>query len=408
VPPGRSQGKTEKKMIFHKIKPFAVKEILILLFGLVVLLNFFIFPVNLYAETQEEKLQRLQNEIEQYQKEIGKLQAQANTLSNQIAQYNAQINLATLKIVETEEKISLLGGRIDLIQNSVDSLTSAFNERVSTTYKMTRLGEPVAMIVTAADLNGAFSSFHYLKRIQQADTELLKRLENTKDVYNTQKRQQEELQDELKIQKESLDAQKRAKDNLLVVTKNDERRYQDLLATARAEYEAIQAIIAGKGVETEVGAVSEGARIASIIQGPSCNSSGAHLHFIVSEGGIAKNPFNYLRGGVTYENCSGSSCGSSDGDSFNPSGSWIWPISEPIKFTQGYGSTWATRNTWVGRIYNFHNGIDISSPSPEVKAVESGTLFRGSYSGSGGCSLRYVRVAHENSNLNTFYLHINY
>jgi len=40
--------------------------------------------------------------------------------------------------------------------------------------------------------------------------------------------------------------------------------------------------------------------------------------------------------------------------------------------------------------------------------VRSGTLFRGSYTGWNGCKLRYVRVDNDDSNLDTFYLHINY
>ena len=191
-------------------------------------------------------------------------------------------------------------------------------------------------------------------------------------------------------------------------TRNDEKKYQQLLSAARAEFEAIQAIIAGKGQEEEVGKVSQGQRIASIIQGPSCNSSGGHLHFIVSQSGNTQNPFSQLKN-IDFENCSGSSCGSSDGDPFNPSGSWDWPINPKVKFTQGYGSTWAVRNTWVGRVYSFHNGIDIDSgSSPEIRAVRAGTLYQGSYSGSSGCRLRYVRIDHDDSDLETFYLHINY
>ena len=176
-----------------------------------------------------------------------------------------------------------------------------------------------------------------------------------------------------------------------------------------SELEAIQAIIAGKGTEELVRHVSEGEKIASVIAGASCNSSGTHLHFIVADNRVVQNPFSFLRGGINYENCSGSSCGSSDGDPFIPSGSWNWPINETIKFFQGYGSTWAIRNSWVGRIYSFHNGIDIQSlSSSDVKAVKSGDLYRGSYTGYNGCRLRYVRVDHDDSGIDSFYLHINY
>lgn len=361
------------------------------------------------AQSQDEQLQKLSQEIQRYEKEIERLKSQTTTLSNQIAQYDAQIKLATLKIQEIEEKILLLGGRIDLLETSLNSLTNAFTSRVVYTYKMARLNQPLLMLITSSNLSEMVSSFHYLQRIQEADRDLLVRLENTQIVYQEQKQTQEGLQEGLEDQKKALGGQKAAKSKLLEETRNDERRYQELLAVARAEFEAIQAIIAGKGQETEVGKVSQGARIATVIQGPSCNSSGAHLHFMIVQAGSTYNPFSYLKGGVDYENCSASSCGSGDSDPFNPSGSWDWPINPKIKFSQGYGNTWAIKNTWVGRIYQFHNGIDINNEaSSEVKAVKSGTLFRGSYTGYNGCSLRYVRVDHDENDLDTYYLHINY
>jgi len=77
-----------------------------------------------------------------------------------------------------------------------------------------------------------------------------------------------------------------------------------------------------------------------------------------------------------------------------------------LKFTQGYGRTWAVEHTWVGRVYDFHNGIDIVSDSSEVKAVRAGKLYQGVY--EGGCNLTYVRVDHDDSDLDTLYLHVIY
>ena len=363
--------------------------------------------VSLAQESTDQKLQRLSQEIAQYEKEVARLQTQANTLSNQISQYNAQIRLTTLKITQVEEKIVLLGGRIDQLEISLTSLTNAFTNRAVETYKMARLGDVLLLLVTASDLNGAVSRFHYLRKIQDADRELLVRLQEAQTSYVIEKESQEDLQIQLRDEKAKLDSQKAAKAELLKVTKNDEKRYQELLSQARSELEAIQAILAGKGSESQVGHVGEGERIASVIQGASCNSSGTHVHFIVSQAGVTHNPFSYLNS-VSYDNCSGPYCGSPDGDPFNPSGGWNWPINPSIKFNQGYGVTWAVRNTWLGSIYGFHNGIDVSGTSSEVKAVKAGTLFRGSYIGSGACTLRYVRVDHDENDLETFYLHINY
>lgn len=391
-----------------------MKRVLCILLFAAVLLSFQTSAFNLSnfdvsGQSTEENLEKLSNEIKVYEAEISKLKSQAATLSNQVAQYDAQIRLTTLKISQTEEKILLLGGRIDQLEVSLNSLTNAFASRVVQTYKMSRLNEPLLFLISSTDLSEAVSSYHYLQRIQEADRDLLIRLEKAQLTYKEERVDQEELQSQLENQKSVLGAQKAAKANLLTITRNDEKKYQSLLASVRSEFEAIQAIIAGKGQEEMVGSVSAGARIASMIAGPSCNSSGEHLHFIVREGDTTYNPFSYLKSGVDFENCSGSSCGSGDGDPYNPSGSWEWPINPKVKFSQGYGSTWAVANTWVGNIYQFHNGIDINSlSSADVKAVRGGTLYRGSYVGYNGCNLRYVRVDHDDSNVDTLYLHINY
>ncbi len=383
------------------------------LFVVLGMLSFFYgfncFSQTVKAEDETQKLQRLTDEISSYEKELERLGAEANTLSNLIAQFNAQIKLTQLKISQTEEKIFLLGGRIEQLKLSLDSLNVAYKQRVAKTYKMARFSEKHLLFLSFPNINDAINSFSYLKKLQEADIDLLGRLQKAQDDYQEQKEGQEVLQKELEVQKKSLDSQKNAKARLLEQTKNDEKKYQSLLSSARAEFAAIQAIIAGKGTEEMVRHASEGEKIASIIEGVSCNSSGTHLHFIVADNKVVQNPFGLLRSGVNYENCSGSSCGSSDGDPFNPTGGWIWPINENIKFTQGYGSTWAIRNTWVGRIYSFHNGIDIDSlSSNDVKAVKAGTLYRGSYTGYNSCRLRYVRVDHDDSEVETYYLHINY
>jgi peptidoglycan hydrolase CwlO-like protein len=367
------------------------------IFLFVVLLAFITGTV--LAQSPEDKLKTLRQKIEQYETEINRLKTKANTLKNQIAQFNAQIALTTLKISQTQEKILLLGGRIDQLETSLEDLTEAFTSRAFETYRMTRLGDPFIFLISAPDLAGVVSRYHYLQRIQEADRNLLIRLQKAQNVYQEEKKDQEELREELERQKRNLDNQKRAKANLLAVTKNDEKKYQQLLAKARAELEAIQAIIAGQGEETEVGGVSEGTRIASIIPGPSACSTGGHLHFEVVKDGHHRNPADFLiPKSVGWDN-------GPDGP-FAFSGSWQWPLNDPIRITQGYGMTYyaSTLKFYGGAP---HTGIDmVNNNDYAVKAVRNGTLYRGAI-GCGGGTLRYVRVKQDDG-YDTYYLHVNY
>lgn len=326
-------------------------------------------------------------------------QNQANTLKNQIAQFDTQIRLTTLKITQVEERILLLANRIDQLEISLNDLTKAFSSRAVETYKLSKFENSFFFILGANDINDATQRFHYLKKIEEEDRNLLNKLETAQTTYEGEKVDQEDLQKELEKQKKNLNNQKAAKAQLLLITKNDEKKYQDLLSKARAEIEAIQSIVAGHGKETEVGKIAEGSRIASVIAGSSACSSGGHLHFEVVKDGAHQNPANFLTSkGVTWDN-------SPDGQ-FGFSGSWSWPLNDPIRVTQGYGMTYYAANL---RYYGGgpHTGIDIINPGNlTVKAVKPGTLFIGSIACGGG-TLRYVHVK-QDDNYDTFYLHVNY
>lgn len=373
-----------------------------------------------FADDNSDKILNLQDEIKDLESKLAETVDKKRSLASQISYMDSQIKLTELQITDTQTRIGSLENEIASLSAKIDKLDLSLNQlshlllgRISETYKKGKVNY-LGLLFSANDFSDFLTRIEYIKIVQSHDKKLMFDIQEAKVTF-TQKKQlreekkaeQEALQNKLVSQKATLDSQKKDKEYLLRVTKNDEVQYQELLASARSELEAIQAIIAGKGDETEAGKVNEGDKIASIIQGSSCNSSGTHLHFVVSENNEVKNPFNYLKG-IDYENCSAWSCGSSEGDAFNPNGNWNWPINPRIEFLQGYGDTWAIHHTWVSSIYTFHNGIDIDSNSTDVKAVKKGTLYRGSYAGSSGCSLRYVRVHHDDTNIDTFYLHINY
>ncbi len=358
----------------------------------------------------------LEKKISEYQSKLQEIKQQKNTLASQIQYMDTQIYLTSLQINQTEEKIvntgkeiDLLGSRIEGLDQSLDYLSKLLITRIVDGYKKKPLSI-FSILFDNKNANDFLNEVKYLKTAQDNTQKLLYTVQETKTNAEEQKKLREEkkieldkLNETLNYQKQSLDNQRNQKQRLLTETQNDEQVYQNLLAQAQAEYSAIQGIIAGSGTETILREVKKGDNIASVISGASCNSSGGHLHFIVQQNNSVVNPFNYLKS-TDYKNCSGSSCDSGDGDSFNPSGNFDWPLNPTITLSQGYGNTWAVRNTWVGRIYSFHNGIDITGSSNNVSAIADGTLYRGSY--AVGCTLSYAKLVHRDSNMSTLYLHV--
>jgi peptidoglycan hydrolase CwlO-like protein len=372
-------------------------------------------------EVDQKKFNELADEISELNDKLKEARNKKTSLDSQIGYMNNQIQLTALrikemavKIADLTEDISTLSKRIVTLEGSLTSVSKLLIDRIVATYKSSNVS-PTTILLSSDGFSEYASKAKYLELVQSHDKRLLFEVQATKNDFEEQKVLLEVKKEELdalnirlETQKITLDQQKKDKEYLLEITKNDEKKYQQLLQSAQAELEAIQAIVAGKGSETLAGQVNHGDRIATIISGASCNSSGGHVHFMVTENGSVKNPFSYLKSDITHENCSGSSCGSGDGDGFSPSGDWSWPIDPIIRYSQGYGSTWAVAHIpWIP--YNFHDGIDINSTgSSEVKAVKSGTLYQGSYTGISGCRLRYVRIDHSDSDIDTLYLHINY
>jgi hypothetical protein len=229
-----------------------IKNIFIIFFLLVLLVFatplFFSYNFPLLAQsTDQNRLDELNKQIAEYEAQIARLNSEANTLSNQIANYDAQIKLTSLKIAQTQEKISSLADRISQLDESIDVLSKAFVSRVVETYKIKKLHDPVFMLIASPDLGKAFSNYHYLTKIQQADSDLLLRLGNAQDTYEEEKKSQEKLKKELVVYEEKLNSQKAAKNSLLIQTRNDERRYQALLKEAQEQLLAFKKFVSSQG-----------------------------------------------------------------------------------------------------------------------------------------------------------------
>src|SRR3989344_418085 len=384
---------------------FPIKSKFIVAF-LVFISLFAVYHSNVSAQVCSGK-DDCQNKIKEYEEKLSATRAQKTSLSSQIDLMETKIELTRARIQntqhiieETQIEIEELGGKIDRLNSSLDHLSQILLQKIVEGYKHKEVG--IMEIFFAPDANTLANQFKYLQLAQENDRRLAVQTQQIKVNYSEQKDLRETKITELETLKKTLDAQtaelgyqRQSKERLLIDTKNDEATYQTLLARARAEFAAIQGIVSGAGTETKLRDVSKGEAIATIISGSSCNSSGSHLHFIVQEGGTVINPFNKLKP-VDSVNKSG-------GDPFNPSGSWDWPVPPTINLHQGYGVTSYVQS---GGLYDFHNGIDITGSSYDVVAVEAGALYRGSYSGNGGCTLPYVRVNHTDSNISTLYLHV--
>ena len=349
----------------------------------------------------------LEKQIQEYQAKLSELGGQRQTLSQALAVLSTQIKLTETKIAANVAQLNKLGveiddlsGRISSIDYSLTDLTKLFISRVRETY-MRRSTYESEIIAQSSGLSDILRNVQYAKKVRDHDRSVLISLEKSRLDFDTQKQIKELKQKEIEALRKKLDADKAvlaaqvaSKNQLLSETKNSETQYQKLLAQAQAELVAIKGIVAGLGKEVKVKNVGEGERVASIIQGASPCSTGTHLHFEVAQNTNRRNPFELLKNtGLVWDN-------SDPGQ--NGTGSWNWPLNDPIRITQGYGHTaYSSRYT-----ADVHTGVDMVSNDSTVKAVKAGELYQGSMK-CGSSNLLYVHVK-QTDNFDTYYLHVNY
>ncbi len=378
-------------------------------FFFLLLTSLLYLPFSIFAASLDEQ----SDKVQELQEELNKITKTKNTLANQIKLVDSQVALTTLKISQTTESITLLekqvaalAARVEELDKFLNRLSLLFLAQVEENYKFSRQNALLSLL-SSKNFNSFLQRYQYQRVLQLESRQLLLDIEEARLNYDLQKQEKEKKQKELEQLKATLSAQnielaqqKQSKETLLAVTKNDEKTYQQLLASAMAEYQAMQAIISNRGDETEVGSVAKGEKIANIISGASTCSTGTHLHFEVLNGGSRLDPAQVLSSqSVEWDN--------QPDPPFSFNGSWDWPIRGHLRVTQGYGMTYFAR---VYKYYggNPHSGIDIvSNDDSSAYSVSDGTLYNGSIPCGGG-RLRYVKVDHKDSDYVTYYLHINY
>ena len=198
--------------------------------------------------------------IGEYQDKLNQLSDEAQTLSTAIEYFDGQIGLAQAEINKTqaqlnqvEHEIGVLSGKITHLDTSLESLSELLLNRIGTTYRLQR-ADPIYLIFSSQGLSDYFTRYQHLVAVQSHDKEILVTMEQTKRSYDQQKTTKEEkqakieaLQNQLKQQRTNLAQQSLEKQTLLVITRNDEKTYQNLLAKAQAEIASLKGFTSTRG-----------------------------------------------------------------------------------------------------------------------------------------------------------------
>lgn len=235
-----------------------VVVLLTIIFGLLISSRA-VFSVECQSTTSKDS-GTLQEVINACNAKLGELSEQRDTLASQIEYMNTQISVTQLEInrnqSETQrlkKEIKNLSSRITELDSTTDKISDTVKLKIEQMYKRQQTGL-VYTLMTANNLPKFLRSIQYLRRSQISDRELLLKLQNTKVTYEEQKDLRQVKEEELNQLTASLEnykvelaSQQQAKQQLLEVTKNDEAKYQQLLADAKRQIASFKAFTQSVG-----------------------------------------------------------------------------------------------------------------------------------------------------------------
>lgn len=216
-------------------------------------------PTPANSSNNDEEIKRLNDKISFLQGKINDLKKQEDSLSSQIEVMDNQIQLTQYRIRmvqeqinETTTDITVAGKQIKNLEGSLNNVTKVLLSRIVATYQAGEI-EPLRIMLASSNLQEFLSRENYLKIVQEHDKELLYNTQQAKVDYANQKSLLESkkkkivaLHSQLDEYNKELDQEKNIKQDLLAVTKNDEDKYQKLLAEARAQVQAFKSFATSK------------------------------------------------------------------------------------------------------------------------------------------------------------------
>ncbi len=326
----------------------------------------------------EQVKDKCTSQLQDTQKQEKTLKAQLDIIDGQTAITKIKIEEAKIRIAKLEREIDELSGRIDRLSGSVDQISQILLNRIVQTYKYSNV-DTLDLIFSSHGLSDALERLKYIQVAQANDKKMLYQLQATKAAYHDQKQDKETRQAEAeKLNKDlanyqiQLDQQKKDKEELLKVTKNNEANYQSLIRQLDADANAILQAISNVGVS--LGEKQRGDPIAhegntGCVYPPPPN--GYHLHFEVYKDAKVEN-------GKVVDKNSGQPVQFQITDHLvNPR-----PYLDNGQFTKPINGYPENVSNEFGKVNGyalnggFHTGIDIADPAGSViYAADSGTAY---------------------------------
>lgn len=246
---------------------FPVKVLLVIC----VVVMAFVAPLQLTqrvnADQYDDRINALQQNINQYQAQAEILNGQAVTLQTALAQLANEKAALQAQIDLNQAKYNQLVIDIANTEKKIKDNQDALGETIANLYVDEKIS-PLEMLASSKNISDYLDKQEYRNSVRDQLTSTIKEIKDLKAQLDTQKADVEKILAEQKSERDTLVAKENEQQGLLNKTKNSETAYQSLIsssATQIAEARAIQAALNSRGTSTGGFTVFSGGLLPSYI-----------------------------------------------------------------------------------------------------------------------------------------------
>lgn len=193
-----------------------------------------------FADTYDEQINALKQQISAYQNEAGRLRSEADTLQNKVnalnaekSQLQAQINLNTAKVAQLDNQIVLTQQQIEQQKTLLgNSLVSLYIDNSVT---------PLEMLASSKSISDYIDKQEYRETIRAGLQDSIAKVKQLEAELNAQRKATQDALADQKSQRDALAAKEQEQAILLAQTQGQEAAYQSLTTQSNSQIANLRA-----------------------------------------------------------------------------------------------------------------------------------------------------------------------
>jgi len=200
-----------------------LKTAYIILMILVILCN---STCAVYAATLNQQANEIDKKIDEINTEISGVKSEMSSAMNEVNELTSQISAYEDEIGDLEIKAKSLQKELNDLQKQVDEKQELLNQRLVIMYEEGSVSY-LDMLLGSESLTDFISKYYIIAELAEADTELLKQIEESKNLLEESKSRVEKNKIEIENAKENKEAKMKA---LTTMKKDKDKKVANLTA----------------------------------------------------------------------------------------------------------------------------------------------------------------------------------